>query len=99
MSRLLVGAGVPALAILALTALFLALPGALAAQDEPPTEDERDDPTPGHALSVQYGAGIDAGGSVIDSAGAGLDLLEDLINTGLLYNPLITPGVRSVGPF
>ncbi len=54
---------------------------------------------PFHALSLYYGAGITAGGSVIDSSQGGLDLVELLINTRILYSPLITPGVRSTGPF
>ncbi|MBX7058573.1 MAG: hypothetical protein K1X75_10955 [Leptospirales bacterium] len=62
--------------------------------------DQADVPGPPfHALSVNYAAGLSATGSIIGSSQTGLQFLEDLINTGILYNPVITPGVRSAGPF
>lgn len=53
---------------------------------------------PKNALSIQWGAGLTASGGVIDSAGGGLDLLENLINARLLYSPEITPFVEQIGP-
>lgn len=81
-----------------LTALFFA---PLSAESLPPAQ--ADNPAeqakgPLHTIFVQGGPAFTASGTIIDSSAGGLDLLEFLVNTGILYAPRITPVLRSTGP-
>lgn len=62
------------------------------------TSKTEDSETLSHSILVQGGPAFTASGTIIDSSAGGLDLLEFLVNTGILYAPRITPVIRSTGP-
>lgn len=51
------------------------------------------------SIDFHYGPAVYAEGSILGGAGAGLQLLEDLINTGYIYSPGYSEAIASTGPF
>ncbi len=50
------------------------------------------------SLNIFYGPAIYAQGGIIMGAGDALQLLEDLLNTGFLFSPEVSPVIEKFGP-